>query len=186
MIRLFYNYYEDKNKTRKKEVDFCLQKNLENPYINVIIIETAEKPTYNMFFEKINDITKDDDINIICNSDIFFDDTINLINNMKQKEVYALSRWDWINENNIKLFNRQDSQDTWIIKGKAENIVGNFTLGKRGCDNRIAYEFKNAGYKISNPSLSIKTYHVHNSGIRNYTHHDSVPEPYLLVELSKL
>lgn len=186
MIRLIYNYYEDKNKVRKREIDFCLQKNLDNPHINVVIIETEEKPTYNLFFQKINEMTGPDDINIICNSDIFFDETIILTATMKHKQVYALSRWDYINEHNIKLFDRHDSQDTWIVKGRVENVISNFTLGKKGCDNRIAYEFKNAGYLISNPSRSIKTYHVHNSNIRNYSQRDIVPGPYHTVHITSL
>lgn len=186
MIRLIYNYYEDRNKTRKKEIDFCLQRNLENPHLNVVIIETAEKPTYNLFFQKINELTEPDDINIICNSDIFFDDTIALASKMQHRQVYALSRWDYVNENNIKLFERSDSQDTWIVKGKVENVISNFTLGKKGCDNRIAYEFKNAGYRITNPSLSIKSYHVHNSNVRNYSNRDIVPGPYHTIQITSL
>lgn len=186
MIRLIYNYYEDKNPVRKKEIDFCLQKNLNNPHINVIIIETDGKPEYNLFFNKINELTTPDDINIICNSDIFFDDTILLTSHLGPHCSYALSRWDYINDQNIKLFNRADSQDTWIIRGHAQNIIGNFTLGKKGCDNRIAFELKDAGYKPSNPAYSIKTYHVHNSGVRNYSHNDIVQGKYHQIAVSGL
>jgi hypothetical protein len=178
MIRLFYNYYEDKNPVRKKEIDMCLQKNLDNKLMTTIIIESASKPTYDSFFKQINKVTGPDDINIICNSDIFFDETIAHVASIKDKEVYALLRWEWFNPNHITHSDRPDSQDTWIFKGKMENVVGNFTLGVRGCDNRIAYEFMAAGYTVSNPSRTIKTYHVHNSGIRNYTMADVVPPPY--------
>ena len=143
------------------------------------MLESIEKPQYRAMFEKINQLTGPDDINIICNSDIFFDDTILIAaQRLKHREVFALSRWDYINSQQIKLFDRADSQDTWIWKGYMQNVIGNFTLGKRGCDNRIAYEFKDAGYKVSNPSKTIKTYHVHNSNIRNYSHTDVVHGPY--------
>lgn len=188
MIRLIYNYYEDKNFLRKKEIDFCLQKNLDNELLTTVIVESAAKPTYNYFFEKINKLTTPDDINIICNSDIFFDETISLLpkylTNNPKKQMFALSRWDWHNQDDIVFFNRPDSQDTWIVKGNIENVYGDFTLGKRGCDNRIAYEFYKAGYTVVNPSKSIKSYHVHNSGIRNYTFADLVPEPYLTIHPS--
>lgn len=186
MIRLLYNYYEDKNPGRKKEVDMCLQKNLDNPHINVIIIESAEKVTYDTFFQKINKLTSTEDINIIANSDIFFDETIVLANNMNSNAMYALSRWDWINEHNVKFFDRPDSQDAWIFKGPVTKVSGNFTLGKKGCDNRIAHEFKIAGYNVTNPSQSIKSYHVHNSGVRNYNHRDIVVGPYLTIHPSRL
>jgi hypothetical protein len=187
MIRLFYNYYEDKNPIRKREIDMCLQRNLGNKLITTTILESASKPTYEFFFQQINKITESDDINIICNSDIFFDDTISLVLNMPHKQLYALSRWDWLgNDALTRFFDRPDSQDTWIVKGKVEGVFGNFTLGTRGCDNRIAYEFHRAGYAVSNPSKSIRTYHVHNSGVRNYTFADVVPEPYLTIPTSSL
>jgi len=168
MINLIYNYYKTKEKARQKEIDFCLNKNLSNKFLNVIIIELQNNPTYNYLFKTINKITSDNDVNIICNSDIFFDESISLCNNIEQNECYALSRWDYESEHKSCFFNRSDSQDTWIFRGFVKNIDGNFCLGKPGCDNRIAYEIKKSGYKITNPSKNIKTYHVHNSNIRNY------------------
>lgn len=41
-------------------------------------------------------------------------------------------------------------------------------LGMLAVDNVVAYELYRAGYKISNPSYSIRTYHVHHFGIRKY------------------
>lgn len=186
MIRLLYNYYEDKNHIRKKEIDFCLQKNLANPHINTIIVESPHKPKYKYLFDKINQLTGPDDINIICNSDIFFDETISLTTKMSYNDAWALCRWEWYHDDNIKFFTRPDSQDTWIFKGKIKDMISDFTLGLRGCDNRIAHEIQQAGYNISNPSLSVKTYHVHNSGIRNYSNTDVVPPPYLTLSPSSL
>jgi hypothetical protein len=178
VIRLFYNYYEDKHPTRKKEIDFCLQKNLDNPYIKTIIVEHANKPTYDYFFQKINDITEDNDINIICNSDIFFDETIKLTENIKHRELYSLLRWEYHPGAAPQFYERPDSQDTWIVRGKIENVFGGFTLGIRGCDNRIAYEFLKSGYIVNNPSKSIRSYHFHTSQIRNYTMAECIPPPY--------
>lgn len=186
IIRLFYNYYEDKDPERKKEIDFCFQKNKENPLLDIVVIDSDETPTYNYFFEKINKITGPNDINIICNSDIFFDDTISLANKIGSKDMYALSRWDWINETSIKHRAIRNSQDVWIMRGKVENVNGDFKLGIPYCDNRIAFEFTNVGYKVSNPSLSIKTYHVHNSGVRHYKNNEKVPGNYIFVDITKL
>jgi len=186
MIRLFYNYYKDKNPARAKEIDFCLQKNLDNPHITVEVIDSPGKPTYNYFFQKINEKTGPNDVNIICNSDIFFDDTIQLVEKIQHKECYVLLRWEWYPNGRSQLFERPDSQDTWIVRGKVENVNGNFTLGVRGCDNRIAEEFRVAGYNIYNPARSIKSYHVHNSMVRNYTMADVVPPPYFTIGPSEL
>jgi hypothetical protein len=178
MIRLFYNYYVDKNPTRANEINFCLQKNLQNPYLTVVMVESPSKPTYDFFFKKINEITGPDDINIICNSDIFFDNTIKFAEKIKHKEFYALLRWEFKANGQIQFHERDDSQDTWIVRGKIENVFGGFSLGIRGCDNRIAAEFHKAGYNVTNPAKTIRTFHVHNCGIRNYTMKDIVPPPY--------
>lgn len=179
MIRLFYNYYSDPHPERKKEIDLCFQKNLENPHLNTVIIESQSRLTYRDFFGRINKIVESEDISIICNSDIFFDESIKLVENMKSSEVYALSRWEMGTDGGVNFCNRPDSQDVWIIKGPVREVYGDFHLGRAGCDNRIAYEFRKAGYHVYNPSLSIKTYHVHNTGIRTYTRADTVPGPYL-------
>jgi hypothetical protein len=186
MIRLFYNYYQDKNPVRKREIDYCLHMNQANPLLTTVVVDSPGKPSYEYFFQQINAVTGPDDINIICNSDIYFDSTIALTERMKHKQLWALSRWDWHGPNHIVFFDRPDSQDTWIVRGKVENVYGNFTLGIRGCDNRIAHEFHKAGYAVSNPSRSVKSYHVHNSGIRNYTMADVVPPPYHTIQPTAL
>jgi hypothetical protein len=189
VIRLYYNYYEDKNPARKKEIDLCLRKNLDNPLLNVVILECAKKPSYQFFFDQINRLSEPEDINIIANSDIFFDQTISLTSHLGRKQIYTLSRWECPRNNpdNATLYDRQDSQDTWIVRGKIEGVYGDFTLGTRGCDNRIAHEFQAAHYVVSNPSQSIKSYHVHASNVRNYTLRDAaVPPPYLTIPTSSL
>jgi len=184
-IRLFYNYYVDKDLQRRKEIDFCLKQNVNNPLIDIIVLESDTNPTFDFFIEKINLLSGDDDINIICNSDIFLDNTIQLVKNIKKKELYALSRYDW-NNHTSSFFDMSNSQDTWIFRGKVNNVKANFQLGKLGCDNRIAHEFKMAGYTVTNPSKSIKTYHVHNSNIRRYTENERINGTYLFVKPSSL
>ena len=180
--RLFFNYYEDPDPTRKQEIDLCLQKNLDNPLFDLIIIGTESQPTFDLFFEKINLLATDNDISIICNSDIFFDDSIKLAYHIKNKEMFALSHWDYIRDNHSTFSNSTPKQDAWIVKGKIDNIYGNFQLGKPGCDGRIAYEFRTAGYTVLNPSRSIKAYHVHQSGVRHYSEQDRIKGKYLYVD----
>ena len=54
------------------------------------------------------------------------------------------------------------------------------------CDNRLAHDIQSHGYNVINPSHTIKTYHLHNSNIRNYLNDrnepiERIPQPYLLV-----
>lgn len=199
MIHLFTSYYKDNSKnyeTRQKELDFCLKKNMENYFLDKVhlltetndipykrndsmIIYKNKRPTFFDFFKEINNIVTENDISIISNSDIYFDKTIKECKNIKENEVYAISK---------KELCRPDSQDAWAWKGKMKNLnFSDFYLGKIGCDNRIAWEFKNKGYIVKNPSLTIILYHVHESKARNYNiYNDRVPGPYHKVPPEKI
>ena len=43
-----------------------------------------------------------------------------------------------------------------------------------GCDNRIAYIFYDNGYNVINNTTNIKTYHLHNTQIRDYNGKDTI------------
>lgn len=183
MINVAINYYNDKFPERQSEIDFCFNKNMLNDKINLIIINSQQRLTYEYYFEILNSITGINDINIIANADIYFDDTIQYCERLDFNTFYALSRWDIIGSNDVRHFCRADSQDVWAWKGKCKNIVSNYFLGMPGCDNRLAHEAKKSGYNVLNPSKTIKCYHVHASNLRNYTRFDSaVPGPYMTVE----
>jgi hypothetical protein len=130
--------------------------------------------------------------NIIINSDIFFDASIkNLFKSdiHIHKKMYALIRYEFNKDdiNKSELFgNRGDSQDTWIIHsnftfGKREYNTFNFEFGKPGCDNKITYLMSTLGFEILNDPEFIKSYHIHESNVRNYTNSDSVTPPYEMV-----
>lgn len=202
MINLFISYYVDKSLARQKELDECLKKNIENPLIKTIYVLVQSefeggildnekiiqllcpvRPTYNIFFEAIRMFAKDDEWSIISNTDIYFDDSLKNLDKYKTGKpvCFALTRYE-ILPNMVQFLNRADSQDCWIIKGKPRHIEGNFCLGVCGCDNAIADRLMKAGYNVINPSLTIKTYHLHLSGIRNYNVNEKVKQPYKLLQ----
>lgn len=177
-INLFVQVYNAENLARQKELDTCLKINKELnvngvPYLNVI--EIKERLTFAQMFE----LTKEypNDINIIANSDIYFNETILQTRFMDAKDCYALTRWDY-GHGKAVLFYRKDSQDVWVFNGVANVNGGNYHLGKAGCDNRIAKEILDSGYSISNPSKSIHAIHLHESNYRTYKPQDKVEEPY--------
>jgi SAM-dependent methyltransferase len=184
--RIFFNYYEDKNIARRREIDMCLDRNLSNPLFDIVVIDSDDSPTFDLLFEKINLLALDNDISIICNSDIFFDDSVRLAAKIGPKEVYALAPWDYVQDNYSVFSNTKSKQDAWIVRGQVKGVRGDFQMGKPGSDSRIAYEFKEAGYTVINPSLSIKPHHVHLSGVRHYTEQDRVHGQYLYVDPTSL
>ena len=188
-INVFANYYEDKNTKRRGELETCMQNNINNPHINFIPITSQIRITFNDFFNICNNYSDKDDISIVANLDIYFDETIALARSMMPGTFWSLGRWDYKKSGAIIHSNRPDSQDAWVIKGHFKKINANFTMGKCGCDNRLAYEAKKAGYVVVNPSKSVKAIHMHISNIRNYKRRkkqDVVPGPYHTITPTEL
>jgi len=201
-INLFTSYYIDKHPARQKELDECLRTNVGLKEIDMVYVLTEEgidadilkhnkiinvvlksRPTYNSFFEVIKMFSDDTDWNIIANSDIHFDSTITKVEQYKRTNkpvCFALTRWE-VEKDRVFFLNRPDSQDTWIFQGKPAKVQGDFYLGTCGCDNAIADRFHNSGYHVMNPSKTIKTYHLHQSGVRRYNTENKVAQPYKIL-----
>jgi hypothetical protein len=158
-------------------------------HFNLEIIKNWQRPTFNDIFDRIENFNDNKKyFNIIANTDIFLNkDSINDIKQyLEPKEAYCLSRWDIKENESFELFNRPDSQDTFIYYGKLiKNINAPFVMGSLGQDNKLCYLFKEAGYEPVNPSHTIKTFHLHLSDFRTYIDKDgnrlqkSVDPPYL-------
>ena len=222
-INLFISVYQDKVPERTKELQECLTRNANAGFDKITlflepksesellelsdtafgvttpdnsnIIVSRERVNFNYFFSIMSNPQFSDGINIVCNSDIYFDsDSLDNIRKFydetpnKETTCLALSRWDIYPDGSVKLFDRWDSQDTWIFYG-SPNVVASidFPLGRAGSDNRIAYEIEQSGYTVLNPSKTIKTYHLHLCNVRNYINDageviDRVPPPYKLIQ----
>lgn len=214
---IYLNLYQDKHPTRQHEIEACLLKNLENKdfdrFIIVIskddreylkslvkedervyIVVMDDRPTYNFYFKLTHQYP--DDINIIANTDIVIEsDTIKRLKGWNWRNYcLALSRWDYLDDTmsaaRSKHHANRDSQDVWAVKGRFKSIPeADFPLGKKGCDNRIAY-LLDKYYIVINPSQSIRTFHYHLTNIRNYAPHgtskDLVLPPYMMVVPTKL
>ena len=130
MINLFISYYKDKNEERQKEINFCLEQNIKNVFIDrVYILSELEnipfnddkieiiihkRPTFKDFFTIINSVSNDEDFNILTNSDIFLDETVKEIKNIMNKNMLlSLLRWEYGELPKIDVI-RSDCQDTWI------------------------------------------------------------------------
>lgn len=158
---------------------------------DVIVHKVKNRPSFNDFFEIMDEVSRINEISCLSNSDIFFQSfSIEQIKNFykeKNPSCLALSRWDYDKSSDTEThFDRLDSQDTWIFYGKPNiRTEIEFTMGEAGCDNRLAYELSKK-YEVLNPSKSIKTYHHHKSEIRNYVDESGnvryrVPQPYKMI-----
>ena len=105
-------------------------------------------------------------VNVVANSDIYFDSTIHFAK-PTASHCYALSRWDVNADGSIALWDHLDSQDVWVFWGRPE-VTADFTMGIAGCDNRLVYLLQQAGMIVTNPSRTIKCYHLHQIQWRSY------------------
>lgn len=118
-LNLFLNVYIDKVDIRQRELEYCFQKNVDNPYIDHIYAFVSEehegywrkrfpkpnkvtflmanfRPTFSYYFSCMHDFPKD--LNCISNTDIYFDETIGIAKNFDwvkyPNHCFALTRYD--------------------------------------------------------------------------------------------
>ena len=188
-INLFSSYYTVEDPKRQAEIDFCYQHNVANKSIDACYYYDKGRPTYSDFFDWMGEFPND--VNVLTNSDIYFDETIELAKDLDFKTAYALTRWEE-RHNEIRPFEAshngakaKHSQDVWIFLGAPRVKNANFCLGQPGCDNRIAYLMRFSGYRVLNPSLSIRAIHKHREERRIYNM-SKVPGPYHWTEAIEL
>jgi FkbM family methyltransferase len=188
MIRLFTTYYDESDPKRDGELRECLRRNCANDAIDEVWVlneggdlakfeELHEipidgRPTYGDFFGAINERTGPDDINVVVNADIYFPEDFGRIERCISHGVcFALTRYevDEDEDATAHLHEKYGSQDAWIFRGKVrEEVDGNVPIGIPGCDARMAHELCEGGYRVKNPCLSIRTFHLHASARRTY------------------
>jgi hypothetical protein len=195
MINLFISLYNSDNKVRCVEFYDCLKNNINNRSINkifilnegfnidifhspkIINIPFNKRPMFSDFYNYF----EDNAINIIANNDIKFDSSLRKLKYyfLKEGDVLSLTR----HEKDGSLFRAVygDSQDAWVFKGKPRLLLTcHFFMGKLGCDNFINYIFFKGGYRVLNPSKSIRIHHEHSSNHRTYSEAERIKETYVL------
>jgi hypothetical protein len=124
-----------------------------------------------------------DKIVILANLDIYFDESLEFLRNSQTAELdlkykftaYFLSRFEhpWLDSKKEKdacVYPFMGSADSFIWipplpQGLLERVP--FELGSWGIENRLLFEFEQAGLVGRNPCESIKSWHVHRGQIKN-------------------
>jgi hypothetical protein len=201
LIRLFTTHYPEKNPARLREIEECLEINLSLSAFGEVCVlaeqhtlrgrrhpklhvrDISQRPLYSDYFNWICEVAKDDDISVIANADIFFGHDIDIFNSWRipERTVVALSRWDRLPDGSARLYDHNDSQDSWIFRGRPVGVNGDYRIGVPRCDNRIAKELELAGYSVWNPAFSIRAFHLHAGSRASYADANQpefVPGPY--------
>lgn len=204
---LVQQYYVPPQAKRAKELYKCLLKNIECPFVDSIVLcmESLSSPlppdpkgkitkilmknriTYGKCIEVVQNHIPPGRIVVFANTDIYLDSTWQSIWSVQLHDVFlALLRWEEALSptEEPKIFGpRSDSQDTWALHSdsvlsRTWNMAAlDIPFGKSGCDNAILIEFLRQKFVITNPAMSIRTIHVHQSEIRNYVKSELVDRP---------
>ena len=207
---LIQQYFRPDKARRSREIRRCLEENVKCPFVDKIVLLNEEdysadfpkdstckilqkvvgkRLTYQMVLREIYDSVPAGTIAVFSNSDIFLEESTRLLWSLNLADKFlSLLRYDVQDEGNeSKLYGpRDDSQDTWVlwsdsVKGRTWKWTDlEFSFGKNGCDNAINVEMLRQKFLISNPAYSIKTQHVHSSGLRTYNPQDIVDKPIFL------
>ena len=187
---LLVTFYRETDRSRLMEYRACVKRNLRNPFIERIHvfyenradskaeeflihpriqIHDFESPqnqgiTYGHLIDFANQNLAGKTV-IIANTDIYFDCSLQALERYDlTNKVLALTRYDcgaykgW----NGKLWSRHDlSQDSWIFRPPLRKFNADIKIGWLGCDNRLAYEMRRGAVHVLNPSLTVKTWHIH-------------------------
>ena len=198
MITVFAQYYIPKSTLRRKEIDACFKKNLENPLISKLIIyfendadrrffpdspklekrSLSDRMTYG-FWLKETDKLPVGTLSLLVNSDIYLTESISHLLAHRQalaqqKRFIAITRYNPDQSNFTLNKDPHWCQDTWgVVKASipfptALLQEAAFELGQPGCDNKIAYVMHSYGYSVTNPCYSVKTVHQQADDGRSY------------------
>jgi len=199
---VFTQFFKHKDAKRFKEIRECLNRNIACPYIDRIVlinerdysdeyksvsdkvqqIVSGKRLTYADFLKYVHDNVPDDVYVVLCNADIYFGDSLLDLWKINMRDrMLALLRWDDDGTGRTNIFGpRADSQDTWIFLSDSirertwDYSKLNFQLGQPGCDNAFAGQILRQRFILSNPAMTFKTFHLHNTNIRNYSKSDIV------------
>jgi hypothetical protein len=166
MVHLFLKTYRDALPERNAEMAEAVRRNKACRFFDHVV-EISEPA--DMSIREMMAIARSRvgwaDVTVIANGDIYFDQTAVLMNHVGYSECFALSRYE--DEQGEQLCeNPQGSQSAWVFRGPPPDVAADFAPYQPGCEHRLNWLLREAGYAIYNPSLSIKSHHLHASGVR--------------------
>ena len=107
------------------------------------------------------------DLNIIANSDVFFDDALDVLKPLDLLGVcVALSRWEWKN-GRAETLAGDNSQDCWVFQGPVRPLAdGTDWRLERTLRLALSWVLRHNDYTLLNLPHDIRHYHLHDSPYR--------------------
>jgi hypothetical protein len=186
-VILLTPYYRPASAHRSKELAYCGMRN-RGLFDRIILLCDCEpppdhpsqdcvrldrRPRFGDAVQFIADAGIRDQVIVVSNSDIYHDETIKNAMLMEAGVFWCLSRYQHSSRLGFKsqeLGAGMWSQDSWVFRSPGGGpctrwgffaAVSDLEFGRPGIDNVIAYQALIAGYRVVNPSRSVKIWHVH-------------------------
>lgn len=178
MKKILFTQWFNSNPEVMAYNSYCLHKNVSNPYIDHVylfdsgrsfsniyskklsVIPIKDRLSYSDWFEYNNE-KNTDSMKILINSDIYFDESISILNklDMNDDTLYVGTRVDVTQKGDIipstvtyrdggKTVDPDRSQDVWIYKNINATFNSHFVLGEKHCDGQLRISAQNAGVKV--------------------------------------
>lgn len=191
MYTLLTDFYPEPDEARRAELRECLTRNLALKLFRAVhlfledgltradcpeltdpkltLVEHGKRATFSEYFEYANRNLSGKRI-VLANADIFFDGTLGRLNRYNfRRLMVCLARWDVKSDGTSKMFDVPYSQDAWIFQTPVRVPNCDFTLGTPGCENRLAFEARNARLSVQNYARTVHANHLHLTGLRRWT-----------------
>jgi len=189
MLILFTTIYRIRNHARLAEIRTCIGKNAANPGVERVfvfsenvdrveytfldhpkieLIPVPRRPAYKDFFDYARKHCAGRTV-AICNSDVYFDDTISVTSKVNSDELWCITRHNVLPGGGLELQGNgvTGSSDAWIFVAPIKEFQSDILLGVNGCDSYLAQKADKAGIKLANPCRQIVIRHLHDNDERN-------------------
>lgn len=191
-ITLFTPYFAARTAERQRELDLCLQRNLDCAHLERVVLlvddghkpplqhakltvlDVPTRPTYADWVRLGRELSVQG-ISLLANTDIYFDESLPAVREALRspRAFLALSRYELLGESLEPHPQPHWSQDVWGLRADAElhdSLLRALTvpLGVPRCDNKVAYLFAIHGWSVHNPQPVLRSVHVHETQQRHY------------------
>lgn len=187
MIHLLVPYYQDPDLGRSRELAECLEFNAGNAHLDSVhvllegrcrggahfkgrkleLFPLGRRALYLDLFQYAAEQLPAGAWIVAANADIALDHSIGRLRDLDGDKAAALficlTRYE---PGPVLYWQAEHSQDTWAWINPLPRLFGDHLLGPLGSENLLARQAHEAGLTLFNPSLTIKTRHVHQSNVR--------------------
>lgn len=186
MVTVIVGLAQSNSPKRQREYDTCLERNIDNPSVDRIILIEEEpgnrKPDRWLVNRKVSVESLGRRANysdcirianelagvvVICNADVHFDWSVKKLSALPEKTLGTITRTDF--------FRNLWSSDAWAFRPRMELSGCDWNLGRLGCETAFEEQVqKQLKWSIWNLCFEVCLVHIHGSRVFSKNHDDQI------------